>query len=232
MIKTSRHLSASGRLFLLFACLFLLSACMQTTPVGPSAALKQQFAQIQQQQLQQAEQIKALQEKIEQLLQEKPHEIADVPQERHGEAPSIITTERVTIPASIGQELSELADSASNYLAAFSNLAAERYAVAETGFSKFLANYPGHQYGPNARYWLARAQVSQGKLTQAKENLLQVSADLNDQQRAPAALAMLVKIYRQQQLPIEADETLEQLRNRYPNSSEAQQFFQAVEQQQ
>lgn len=228
MFKSSRHLSAGWPLLLFSLCLLLLNACVQATPPGPSTALKQQFAQMQQQQQQQAEQIKELQARLDQLLQQKPAAVASTPAEQAFNAPA----EQVTIPAAIRQELSEVADSASNYLAAFSSLAAGHNELAEAGFRQFLANYPDHQYSPNARYWLASAQFSQGKLRQAAENLQQVAADLNDRQRAPSALAMLIKIYRQQQLPLEADETLEQLRNRYPDSSEAQQFFQAAEPQQ
>jgi len=223
--KTSQHSSSSWPLLLLFAGLFLLNACAPTMSVDPPTALKQQFAQIQQQQTQQAEQIKVLQEQIGQLLQQ--NTVATTPPVN---GQQIEQTLAVTIPASMGQELSELADSATSYLEAFSNLAAGRNAIAEAGFSNFLAKYPDHQYSPNARYWLASAQFSQGKLVQARENLLQVSADLNDQQRAPAALAMLVKIYRQQQLPKEAENTLAQLRNRYPDSREVQQFSQTTEQ--
>jgi len=206
----------------LFGALPLLSSCTPTA-TGPSTALKQQFAQMQQQQEQQAEEINRLQQQIEQLLGQPSGSLPT------SELTPAATTQPVTIPAAISEEISALADSASSYLAAFSNLAVARYPAAENGFANFINEYPEHQYSTNARYWLANAQFSQGKLQQASSNLRQVVIDPNGQERAPAALVLLAKIYQQQQMLSEADEVLEQLRSRYPESSEAQQFFQVTE---
>jgi len=205
--------------------LLLFSGCAPTTTAGPSAALKQQFAQMQRQQQQQAEQIRALQEQLAQLQPEPPRQLPAIDSLR----PS---TEEVVIPAAISPELSALAGSAASYLEAFSSLAAGHYAEAENGFSQFLSSYPDHQYRPNARYWLANAQLSQGKLQLASSNLRQLLIDREGQQRAPAALVLLARVYQQQNLPEEADEVLEQLRSRYPESSEAQQLFNIAEPQQ
>jgi tol-pal system protein YbgF len=230
VIKSLRSLPVDW--LLLVACSMLLSACTPTA-AGPSAALKQQFAQMQQQQQQQAEQLKVLQQQLEQLLQSPdPIAFSNTAQQQKPVETGMVTGQPITIPAAISQEVSALADSASSYLAAFSNQAAGRYAVAETGFSNFLQEYPEHQYTPNARYWLANAQMSQGKLQLASSNLRQVIIEIDNQQKAPAALVLLAKIYQQQQLNNEADEVLDQLRRRYPESSEAQQFPQDTEPQQ
>lgn len=207
---------------LIYCSLFLLSACLPTTtPSGPSAALKQQFDQMQQQQRQQAEQIQALQQQLAQL---RPSPTSSVPAVAKQTA-----AKPFAIPAAISEEITALADSASTYLAAFSSLAAGRYLAAETGFSGFISKYPEHQYTPNARYWLASALWAQNKLQAAASNLRQVIVDNNGQERAPAALLLLAKIYRQQQFNNEADEVLEQLRRRYPESTEAQQFYRGDE---
>lgn len=233
MMKTVCSLPATWLPLLVPGSLLLLSACTPTA-AGPSAALKQQFAQIQQQQQQQAEQLNVLQQQLDQLLQQTPGSVPTsfLSQSSQHENSKMIVNQPATIPAAISQEVSALADSASNYLAAFSNLAAGRYGIAETGFNNFLTEYPEHQYTSNARYWLASAQLSQGKLQLASSNLRQVIVDLNSQERAPAALVLLAKVYQQQQLNNEADEVLEQLRIHYPDSSEAQQFLQEVEPQQ
>jgi len=214
----------------------LFSGCAPTTTAGPSAALKQQFAQMQRQQQQQAEQIRALQEQLAQLQPEAAEFSITAQPEPPRQLPAIDSlrpsTEEVVIPAAISPELSALAGSAASYLEAFSSLAAGHYAEAENGFSQFLSSYPDHQYRPNARYWLANAQLSQGKLQLASSNLRQLLIDREGQQRAPAALVLLARVYQQQNLPEEADEVLEQLRSRYPESSEAQQLFNIAEPQQ
>ncbi len=225
------------RQLLLLALLspLLFSGCTQTA-TGPSAALKQQFAQMQRQQQQQAEQIRALQEQLAQLQPEAADLTSMAKTEQTRQLPSIDTlrpsAEKAVIPAAASQELSTLADSAASYLQAFSSLAAGRYAEAENGFNQFLNSYSGHQYSPNARYWLANAQLSQGKLQLASSNLSQLLIDREGQQRAPAALVLMARIYQQLDLPDEADEVLEQLRSRYPESSEAQQLFNNAEPQQ
>lgn len=223
MIKNRR--SQIATLMFLGLCLILLSSCTQTI-VGTSPDLSQQLASLQQQQTQQAKQLSELQLQLAQLQQQLlvstpvPPITMERPQQQRPEE-----IEPATIPAAISQEVAALADSASTYLSAFSNLAAGRYSVAEGGFDIFLSEYPNHQYAPNARYWLASSQLSQGKLQLASSNLRQIIIDMEGQQRAPAALFMLAKIYSQQQMLTEADEVLDQLRDRYPDSQEAQQLY-------
>ena len=212
--------SLPARWPLLLSSLLLLSACtpsLTTRELSPS--LQQQLARLQQQQSEQAQLIKILQQ---QILQPQATETTQRP------SASAIATGKplpITIPAEVTREINALTDSAASYLAAFSELAAGHYAAAEAGFSSFSNKYPQHQYAPNARYWLASAQLPQGKLAAAASNLRQIITDSKGQQRAPAALAMLAKIYRQQRLDDDADDVLEQLRSRYPESSEAQQIY-------
>lgn len=189
----------------------LLSACAPTT-AGTSASTNSELAQLYKQQ---SEKLAQLQEQLAQLqraMNLTPETL-----------PPVEPVETEMIPVTIRQEVTDLADSASSYLAAFSDLAAGRYALAETGFSSFLERFPDHQYASNARYWLASAQLSQQKLQPATTNLRQVIISGGD--RAPAALALLAKTYRQQQMYEQAEDILDQLRTRYPNSSEAQQFM-------
>lgn len=223
---------AAVRLPFICCSLLLLNACVPAQgPGGPSTALKQQFAQMQQQQRQQAEQIQVLQQQLERLMQHPLESVTstDTAQWQPPAAATFNSPESVAMPAAVNQELSALADSASNYLAAFSNLAAGRYKLAESGFDSFLKQYPNHQYTANARYWLASAQLSQDKLQAASANLRQVVNDINGQAKAPAALVLLAKIYRRQHLNNEAEDILEQLRSRYPESTEAQQFYRSDE---
>lgn len=208
--------------------LLLVSACAPA-PAGPSSALRQQFASLMEQQQQQAAQLTALQEQLAQLQQQLAggQPLATPSEQLLTSSP----TEPVTakLPTYPNQEISELADSAATYLAAFSNLAAERYPAAESGFTAFLAEYPAHRYAANARYWLSSAQAAQGNIPAAMSNLRQIAIDQNGRHKAPAALVLLAQLYRQQEQPAAADDVLEQLRSSYPDSQEAQHFNQSVE---
>ena len=208
--------------------LTLLSACAPPGGVAPSPALQEQFQQMLKQQSEQAELLRTLQQQVTQLQQQVEGE-AQVSAKITGQPapPQPVTTPEQAAPAPIipdtaRQEITSLTASASSYLAAFSELAAGHYAAAEAGFQKFLQDFPGHQYAANARFWLASAQSAQGKLQQATDNLRLILSDPKGKDRAPAALLQLARIYRQQGLASQADEILEQLRNSYPDSQEAQ----------
>jgi len=97
------------------------------------------------------------------------------------------------------------------------------------GFEAFLKNFHDHEYAPNARYWLAEAQLAQGKTELAQANLQQLATNPEAKHKVPAALLQLAHIYRQQGRTTEADNVLEQLRNHYPESPEAQQLYRSAE---
>lgn len=226
------------RLIPILGFVLLLSSCAPTTSLAPSGALKEQLRIIKQQQQEQETQLLQLQQQFSQLHQQLVAEkmitaqiqdnIESPQQLEPMEAPVIAfpAPQNQVIP---NQEAVTIAASASSYLTAFSNLAAGRQAVAETGFQEFLRDFPDHQYAPNARYWLASAQLSQGKTNLAIGNLQIIIADPKAQNKAPAALKQLALIYRQQGSQMQADDVLEQLRNRYPESQEAQHFYRSEE---
>ena len=221
------------RLIPISGLVLLLSSCAPTTGLAPSGALREQFHEIKQQQQMQATQLQQLQQQISHLQQQLTAEnlvTAQIQDNLETPQQTGATASIITIPTIMpNQEAVNIAVSASSYLEAFSNLAVGNFAAAETGFQEFLRGFPEHQYSPNARYWLASAQLSQGKTNLAINNLQQIIADPNDQKKAPAALMQLAQIYQQQGLQIQADNVLEQLRNRYPESLEAQHFYQSTE---
>jgi len=205
----------------------LLTSCAPAPGLAPSGALKDQLHEIKLQQQEQATQLQQLQQQLGLLQQQLTGEDTISAQiQGNLQTPEQLPPSGQFIP---NQEVVSIAASASTYLAAFSNLAAGQMSSAEVGFQDFLRNFPAHQYSPNARYWLATAQLSQGKTDLAIDNLHQIVVDPNAQTKAPAALTQLAQIYRQQGLPIQADNVLEQLRNRFPESPEAQQFYRGDE---
>jgi tol-pal system protein YbgF len=235
-MKFNPRLLTCGLPAILFSLIFL-SACAPAT-TSPSAALRQQFETIMQQQQEQAAQLKILQQQLAQLQfgggapiipQTGPASVATltIPSQLPTTLPSY-QPEVAQLTGTANAEITALADAAATYLAAFSNLAAGNFAPAEAEFSLFLRDYPEHQYAPNARYWLASAQAAQNKLQAAMANLRQLVAGNKGQSKAPAAMLLLAKLYRQQDWNNEADEILEQLRSSYPGSPEAQHFYQSA----
>lgn len=228
----------TSKVLLFLGFVLLLSSCAPAPSLAPSGALKTQLNEIKQQQQQQAEQLQQLQQQLTRLQQQLGTEdilvtnnqnvLVAEDQQEPLKAPLMPQPEG-TNQFALNQEVVTVAASASSYLAAFSNLAAGHFPVAEAGFQEFLQEFPNHQYSPNARYWLANAQLSQGKRNQAITNLQLIIANPNGQAKAPAAYTQLAQIYHQEGQTIEAENILEQLRNRYPDSPEAQQLYRSNE---
>ena len=230
------HSIPTIRLIPILGFVLLFSSCAPTTGIAPSGALKEQLYEIKQQQQEQATQLQQLQQQISQLQQQLTGENLVTAQiQNNSKAPQQSgSTSPFIVPGPTNQiipnrEAVNIAASASSYLAAFSNLAAGNFAAAETGFQEFLRDFPDHQYSPNARYWLASAQLSQEKTNLAISNLQLIIANPNGQKKTPAALMQLAQIYQQQGQQIQADNVLEQLRNKYPESPEAQHFYRSEE---
>ncbi|MCK5913896.1 MAG: tetratricopeptide repeat protein [Desulfuromusa sp.] len=222
----------------LLGLMLLLSSCATTTGVAPSGALREQLYQIKEQQQAQATQLQQLQQQLGQLTQQlTTKNIITASSENNLDIPGQLAPATDPLPIvpvnssqfDQNQEIITIAASASSYLAAFSNLAAGQLASAEIGFQDFLRDFPDHQYAPNARYWLANAQLGQGETDLAITNLQQIITNPNAQAKAPAALVLLAQTYRQVDLPIQADKILEQLRKHYPESPEAQQINRSEE---
>lgn len=228
---------------LLCGLVVLLAACAPaSTGLAPSGAMQQQLSAIREQQQDQSRLVQQLQEQLAQMQQQlatagmimvPPQPTLEMPSSNT--APELTTMTAPRQPAqpphyfSGAQEVSTVAASASSYLAAFSDLAAGRWSVAESGFQSFLDEFKDHQYTANARYWLANAQLSQGKTNAATINLQQIITDPHGQAKAPAAMLQLEQLYRRQGWTGQADELAEQLRTHYPDSQEAQYLYQNSE---
>lgn len=208
-----------ARLLLPFVAAVALSSCAPPPGGTPSVALREQLQEIRQQQKIQAEQMQLLQQHLSYI--EKNLGIDPVTLK----LPSLpVTPEAVAPEAPLPSPAIRQTPDASAYVAAFSHLASARYAAAESGFENFLRDYTDHRQAPNARYWLANAQYSQGKNELAAANFRQIIDDPRAQSKAPEALLQLARLYRQQGVITEAERLLDQLRNSYPDSPQAQQL--------
>ena len=226
---------------LLTAILLLLNACAPAPGLNPSPALQQQLDQLRQQQQDQAAELQALREQLKELqqpLSEPETAAATTPADELSPpeaVPPVVASPSPAEPAApvasgemplaeftTTREVADLAASASSYLTAFSSLAAGQWPAAERGFADFLETFPDHRYAPNARYWLATAQLAQDKTEAAMSSLRRIIVDPRGSARAPAALAQLARLYRQQGLQMQAEDVIEQLQRRFPDSPEAQ----------
>jgi len=159
----------TGRFCVTLGALLLLSSCAPAPGITPSTALKEQLNAIRQQQQQQALQLQQLQQQLATLQQQLPAGTTQAPATPPPQTEETVTTTDTFIAPPPADQMNgnqtavHIAASASSYLEAFSNLAAGNAAAAESGFQAFLRDFPDHQYAPNARYWLATAQLSQGK---------------------------------------------------------------------
>ncbi len=210
-------------------CAFYLSAC--APQAGSSLALKQQLTQMAEQQQEQARQLENLQQQFNDLQLQLAGDNLVTTQIESSISGTSPPASEIRVPLGARQELAALTESASSYLAAFSALASGRFAEAETGFRRFINQFPAHQYSTNARFWLANAQSSQGNLTGAMATYRQLVGDPQAHEKAPAALLRMAQLYRQQNLNAQAEDLLEQLRRRFPNSPEAQHSYRSDESQ-
>lgn len=194
----------------------VLSSCAPTPGGAPSPALREQLQQLKTQQQQHDEQLRIMQQQLSQIekaLGIEPTVESTVPAHfPEGTVPQPSYTQRPEFQT----------PETTAYLTAFNHLAGARYAAAEAGFASFLNQYPNHQQAPDARFRLADAQISQGKYDLAASHLRQIITDPNAQSRTPAAMLQLVQLYRQQGRTAESQAMLQQLRERYPTSPEAQ----------
>jgi len=210
--------------------ILILSACVQSTQQVSTQTANSQWQKMDRQQTLQAGQIKALQQQIKQLQKLLVDKKIITANNSSTTAPPSQPLAAQPINYTVGQnEVAGIAASAASYLAAFSHLAAGQPLAAEAGFNTFLSSFPDHQYAPNARYWLANAQLSQGKTSLAQTNLQQLATNPKAKAKVPAALLQLAQIYRQKGQISQANNALEQLRNHYPESPEAQQFYRSTE---
>lgn len=202
--------------------LMWLSAC--APPPSTSPGQNNELALLKQQQQQQQQTLLAIQQQLRQLQQQvgvqAPTSIVPTPGETSFTTESQVEELQVTDTA----EVQNLVEAAGIYLEAFSALSLGQYEQAQNGFSTFLEKFSDHRYAPNARYWLAETEITLGLLNEAEENLLLVVNDHVSDDKAPAALFQLAKLYQQQNLTQQADDILHQLRTRFPESREAQHF--------
>lgn len=77
------------------------------------------------------------------------------------------------------------------YEAAYAQLLQQDYDGAESGFTDFLARYPGDVNAANAQYWLGETYYLRGQFDAAAQAFLQVAQKYGNSVKAPDSLAKL-----------------------------------------
>jgi tol-pal system protein YbgF len=117
-------------------------------------------------------------------------------------------------------ETAEISAAAELYLEAFAAIATGQMPEAESSFKKFVQRYPDHEYLGNANFWLAESLLAQHKTKEGETLLLAIIDQPQQQNKAPAAMARLVKFYRESGSEDNASAMLQMLNNYYPESPE------------
>jgi tol-pal system protein YbgF len=153
-----------------------------------------------------AEEIAALQEKVQRLSRRTERSEAET-------APAAAARIEVVNNGSDGESREEKVQSA--YMRAFGLFSANNYDAAAVAFADFIASYPESENAANARYWLAECHFASGRYQQAIEAFTKVlenrpsttrGADallktglswygLNDNDKGRATLRALVEKY-------------------------------------
>jgi tol-pal system protein YbgF len=97
-----------------------------------------------------------------------------------------------------------------------------RYALALGEFRQFVEQYPQHDLADNARFGAAECFFAQAQLDSAAVEYARVESDYPQGDKVPAALYKLALCYERLDKQGKAEETLQALVKRFPNSGEAQ----------
>lgn len=137
---------------------------------------------------------------------------------------TVITAPQTTQPSSVSPSRAVPAHNLSAseiYLQAFSDHASQRYPEAIQGFELFLANFPTNSYAGNAQYWLGECYFALGKYDRAAMELAKTYDQYPDSAKTPEALARLAEALKQLNQDGRAEQVMQTLRSRYPNSEAA-----------
>lgn len=107
------------------------------------------------------------------------------------------------------------------YLKAFGDYTSGRFQAAVNGFEAFLHGNPDSDYAANAQYWLGECYYSLQQYERAVAELKKVVDSYPRAGRAPDALLGMAKALRKLNRPDRAQQALERLHSRYPDSPAA-----------
>lgn len=139
-------------------------------------------------------------------------EPADTPQD---------DTQTASLPADASEEL---------YRGAYGYVLSGDYALAQTGFQNYIAQYPDSQRLPDAHFWLGEALFSQGEYHEAAKTLLTAHKKFPDSPKSPEMLLKLGMSLAALDNRDTACATYREVLTRYPQATDAVKAKVSVEQ--
>lgn len=226
-------MSRFSRSLALAATATLLAACAPP-PVAPpkdsgaaqmgelradQKQLSQRLDKLQQDMSRLEEQFRNQQQTLVQLQRDVEHK--SVTESRQSAAQPELQAHQAPAPAASRALPAQNLSASEIYLQAFSDHASQRYPEAIQGFELFLANFPTNSYAGNAQYWLGECYFAMGKFDKAATELLKTYERYPSNPKAPEALARLAESLTLTNQADRANQVLQTLRSRYPNSEAA-----------
>ncbi|HKK00830.1 MAG TPA: tol-pal system protein YbgF [Desulfuromonadales bacterium] len=208
-----------------------LSGCAVPAPSGaPSSQLAHDFAKLQQDQRELDKKLDHIQnnliliearvqdqQKVLEQLRQKPVAEKGTPNGQKAETTTLGPAAAATASTSTGAPPSPT----EIYLKAFADYAAGRYSKAANGFATFLKTYPDNDFASNARYWLGECFYAQQQYPQAVAAFQQMLEHSPQGAKAPDALLKMAAALKQMGQNDRAEQALQALRQRYPDSAAA-----------
>ena len=207
-----------------------LTACVPARPPADISAADPDLAQLRKDQQQLAQQVEQNRNNLlllEAKVRDQQSLIGDLRSELATKkvTPSreIATSTRPVIAPSIMPTIvdSQNASPTDIYLQAFSDYAAGRFEQAIKGFETFLQLHAGSDYAGNAQYWLGECFYSQQQYARAVEEFQRTVERYPQGSKTPDALLKMASALTQLGQADRADEALQILRSRYPDSPAA-----------
>lgn len=121
-------------------------------------------------------------------------------------------------PATDAQQTASLGNENDTYQVAYNHVLSGDYALAEEGFTQYLAEFPEGGRAADASFWLGEAQYSQGKYTEAAQTFLNAHQTYNAAPKAPEMLLKLGMSLAALDNSETACATLKEVPKRYPNA--------------
>ena len=129
--------------------------------------------------------------------------------------------QKITTSDSTHATPAKTADPETMYQAAYSDIAAGRYALARESFQTYLKTYPGTEVADNAQYWIGESYYGTGDFANAIVEFQKVLDIYPKGDKVPAAMFKMGLSQARLKQTAESQKTYRALIQKYPKSPEA-----------
>lgn len=215
-VMISRHEKAA---FFILLTTFLLTACA-TPQTPPPRALDpvqaQRLADHQEELSEELTEVRGELDQIRATLEDQDESIAKLERRE----PADVEPERGEKEAA-AEALLDLSPT-EVYRKSFAAYAAGDYANAIEGFELFVENFPESRYAGNAYYWLGESHFAREDYSKAISAFRDMAENFPKNSKVPEALFKVAQSYNRMDQPDQAEQIMELLGKRFPDSQAAQ----------